>query len=516
MRPVRSTIVATIVTASIASSYVAAHAAAPTKGGSSGSGSTFTVSISSPTAGATVSSPFTVTGSAKSRKSVTRVAVQLDGATPTTASGTTSWSASLSAGAGSHTVTVTATDSSGATATSSVGVTVASSSGGSTGGGGTGGGGTGGSTGWSDLTLNDGTASNPLAPVGRGKQAEWGSVSVVLYAETFTTRKAAFFRDSTSGASSYVTLPTDTSAGWSNGDYVMTSATDLWVESGDGPVYVRHYRFAGSPLPTSASLVSSQTFGNGDSRHGNIASLASGGLVVVWHQQGATGAQGQYVAYRSASGNWQTLGPFTFMPTASSTQVVAQHPADGSVWVFSDADTYGAIGAIHLTESGSALSVDWTSSDYINTNTNGDLGPDPENPDLALAPDASTGTLALAYQDAHRVMFNSSTTGSYVAIDRISANGSMSFTQLPVYVERTSALGLVVRPGQTWVAYRPIDQSTLTYTDLYAACYCNGAWQPATDLGTYNATSDRVGYGISRPEFAGRMNDGGLHLYSAG
>jgi hypothetical protein len=516
VRPVRSTITATVVAAAIASSYAAAANASPPKSGGSGTTSAVTVSITSPAAGASVSSAFTVSGTAKSKKSIKQVVVKLDGGAATTAAGTSSWSASLTAGAGSHTITATATDSNGATGTTSVAVTVASTggSGGSGGSGSSGGGSTNG--GFTDKPLTNPADGDPLMPLGRGKQAEWGAVDVLLGYDMYDATRLAVFRDSTSGATSAVTLPVDTSAGWSNADYVMTSASDLWIESGDGPVYVRHYRFSGSPTPTSASLVSSQTFGTGDSRHGNITSLTSGALVVVWHQQGASGAQGQYVAYRTPSGSWQaTLGPFTFMPTASSTQVVAQHPADGSVWVFSDADTWGSIGAIHLTESGSSLSVDWTKSDYINTNANGDNGPDPEYPDLALAKDTSTGTLVLAYQSAHRVMFNSSTTGSYVAIDRIAANGSMSFTTLPVYVERTSALGLVVRPGQTWVAYRPVDQQTLTYTHLNASCYCNGSWQPATDLGIFKATADRVGYGVSRAVFAGRMSDGGLHLVSA-
>lgn len=466
------------------------------------------VSISAPASGATVSGMFSVAGSAADNVSVARVDVQVDSGPFQTASGTTSWSSSIDTTAyanGSHTLTARATDTAGNATTVSDSVTFATANV------------TTGSNGdltWTNMTLLDPAATNALAPLGRGKQAEWGSLSVILYSETFTGRRAAFIRDSASGASSYLPLPIDTANGWSNANYLMSSANDLWIESGDGPVYVRHYVLAGSPLPSSASLASTQTFGDTDSRHGDMTALSSGALVVVWHQQGQTGPQGLSIAYRSPSTSWQVVGPLQFMPTAASKQVVAQHPADGSVWVFNDADAYGQIGAVHLTEGAAGLSLDWTNGALITTTQYGNLGPDPENPDLAVAADPSTSTLALAYEDDHRVMFTSSVTGSYVAVDRIAANGTMSFISLPTYVERTSALGLIVRPGATWLAYRPIDTTTLTSNDLYIDCFSNGVWRTAADLGTFNSMSERMGYGLSRVEISGRMNDGTLHFFT--
>src|SRR5207244_6201698 len=136
--------------------------------------------------------------------------------------------------------------------------------------------------------LTDPNATHGLSLLGSGKMAVSGSMTALLYWETFTTRRAVLFRDSSSGANSYVSLPVDTTAGWSNANYVI-SGSRLWIFGGDGPVYVRDYQLSGSPLPTSATRVSTQVFGDSDSRQGDLTMLASGGLVAVWHQQGSTG-----------------------------------------------------------------------------------------------------------------------------------------------------------------------------------------------------------------------------------
>lgn len=85
------------------------------------------VTISSPSSGATVSGTTTVTGSASDNVSVTKIDVQVDGGTWQAASGTTSWSYALvttSLSNGSHTVTARATDSAGNASTTSVSVNV--------------------------------------------------------------------------------------------------------------------------------------------------------------------------------------------------------------------------------------------------------------------------------------------------------------------------------------------------------------------------------------------------------
>ena len=123
-----------------------ALAAKPSGGGSTSGGSTGggrskdttppTVTISTPTSGATVgSSQDTVAGSAADNVTVAAVAVSVDGGAYQPASGTTSWSNIIaSLAAGSHTITAKATDGAGNSATASVSVSVAGSGGGGGGG----------------------------------------------------------------------------------------------------------------------------------------------------------------------------------------------------------------------------------------------------------------------------------------------------------------------------------------------------------------------------------------------
>jgi hypothetical protein len=354
--------------------------------------------------------------------------------------------------------------------------------------------------------------------MGRGKMAASGSQTALLYWEQFTSRRAVFFRDASTGATAYVDLPVDTSAGWSNARYVWSGNGDFWVLSGNGPIYLRHYRFAGSPMPTSASLVASQVLGDGDSRMGDILVLRSGGVVAVWHQQGMSGPQGTNIGYLSPSGGWQTLPPLTFVPSASSRQVVVQHPADDSVWMFTVPDGWSAIGAVHLTEGSAGLRVDWTDGTYLSVQKYGESGPNGEYPDLAVAADPATGTIALAFQNNHRYMFSTNPVviGAYVSVARITAASDVSMLVLPLYVERVSGLGIFVGPGWTALAYRPIDQATLTYDKLAVSTYRNGVWGSPTVTGTVNSSSPDSNYGVSRVEVAAQMADGNMHFVTAG
>ena len=459
-----------------------------------------TISISSPAPGSTVSGSVAVSGTASDNISVAQVDVQVDSGPLQRATGTVSWTASVATTAysnGSHTITARVTDTAGNASTSSATVSVFN--------GGTSGG----------IRLSDPAATHGLALLGRGKMAENGTITGLLYWEEFTSRRAMFFRDSVSGATSYVSLPVDSLAGWVNATYALRGS-DLWVWGGGGPVYLRRYQLSGSPLPTSAVLVSTQGFGDADSRRGDMTILASGGLVAVWNQQGEAGPQGLGIAYRSPAGAWQApFYPVYFMPTMASKQVVAQHPADASVWVFNIPDAWGEIGAAHLTEGPSGLALDWTDGSYIMDQKHGDFAPDPERADLALAADPSSGTLVLAYQSRVRRMFatNPVVTGSHIAIARIGAAGPTSFLMLPTYVERISALGLVVRPGEISMAYRPIDEATLTFDKLYVSVNRRGAWTSPTILGTLAEAYGLVGSGISRAEFSAEMADGALHLF---
>jgi len=453
-------------------------------------------SINTPTSGSTVSGSVSVAGSASDNVAVSKVELQVDGGAFALASGTTTWTFSLTSSSysdGTHSLTARVSDAAGNSTTKSQSIVVSNAA---------------------PPTGSETVGANIL-PTGRGKMASSGSLTFLLYQPSSGYLPSLYVRDSQSATSSKFAMPNDSLGGnsWFQATYFVRDG-EFWVFSGAGPLYVRRYQLTGSPLPTGATLVSTSTFGTSDSRAEQMISLASGGLVAVWHQQGSTGPQGQGVAYRSSTGNWSTLYPINFMPTKAAVQTVAQNPVDGSIWVFCDADAWGAIGVMHLTESGGGVSVDWTDGTFIRDQTPGQVGPDPENPHLEAVADPVTGTVALAYQSEQRKMFSTSpvVTGSYPAIARIAADRSISYTMLSVYIERVSPFGLVLQGSDTWLTYTPI-QPDLTYQDVYAQKYSAGVWSDQIHLGT-RMNSYIVGFGDGRSEFADRLTDGALHFFA--
>lgn len=458
-----------------------------------------TVSLTNPTAGSTVSGQVAVNGTAADNLSVVRVDLAVDNGPFQTVSGTTSWSHVLdltTTAVGAHTLVARATDGAGRTGTASVAITVGQAA--------------------DTTTIRNPAVNDDLLISGRGQIASLGSLSVLLYQEQWSHKPWAYVRDAHTGAATHVALPVTQPAGrdWSYASWGLTSPQDLWVFSGGGPVHARHYRLTGSSLPTSAALIGETSFGDTDSRAQDVTVLASGAVVGVWHQQGQLGPEGQFVAYRSAAGGWSTTQLPYFIPTASSTQAVVQHPVDGSLWVFSNADAWSAIGVAHLTEVTGGLRVDWTDGTFLSA-ADGAYDPDPEMPDVVAVPDPSTGTVAVAYQSAVRQRFTldgRAMNGSHVAVARVDTAGAKSFLSLPIYTERSSPLGLVVPPGETWLAYRPVDAADLTCDDLHVAVHRGGAWETPQLLGTLWAPYDQMAYGTGRAEFVARLQDGALHV----
>ena len=109
------------------------------------------------------------------------------------------------------------------------------------------------------------------------------------------------------------------------------------------------YKLNGSPIPTSATLVSTQWFGSSHSNPKSMIRLKSGALMVAWNDEmpwpysKPDGSVDTGFAYRSSTGNWTVKFPIT-IPTplatnlTQSTMTMAQHPADGSIWAFSKRD----------------------------------------------------------------------------------------------------------------------------------------------------------------------------------
>jgi hypothetical protein len=369
-----------------------------------------------------------------------------------------------------------------------------------------------------DTTLTNPQVSGAVGVLTHGRLAERNGVSAFLYYQSWGSRPWASFREASTGTISNVSLSSTSVAinEWQDASVVLTAEGHLLVMSGTGPVFVREFQLSGSPLPTSATLVGTWTFGDADSRPGDMIQMASGAVSLVWHQQGDTGPQGYGIAYRAAAGSsWAQTYPVQFMPSWASKQVVVQHPADGSLWIFSSPDAWGRIGAMHLTEGASGLTLDWTNGSYLAPEM-GAAAPDPENPWLAVAADPATGTIALAYQSADRRTFSTSpvVTGSKPAITRIGTSAVATTVVLPVYVERVSSMALSVRGASTWLAYRPIDEATLTFSDLYVSLHDGSTWQPAARLGTLAGSFERVSYATSAPELVARMADGQFHYFA--
>jgi hypothetical protein len=370
-------------------------------------------------------------------------------------------------------------------------------------------------------TLSSWTLANPalpdgVTPLGQGRVAEHQGLSYLLYGARYTAQPWVLVRDPGSGATSHVALPQGTTGGtaWARAD-IAVAGEHLWVLSGAGPVHLRHYRLSGAPLANSAVLVDEHVLGDADSRAGALTSLTSGAVAAVWHQQGATSPQALHVAHATATGTVR-LVQATGMSTRSSTQAIAQHPSDGSVWVFSSADASGTIVGVRLVE-GTGLTVDRVDPELVTSARYGPLGPDPEAPDVEVAPDPATGTIAVAYQSAERRIFSTQpfVAGSYVAVARMRADTTMSFLVLPAYVERISAIGLVVRGNDTWLAHRPV-AADLTSDDLHLSRHDGTSWVGGTLLGQLDDPRAMVYFGRSTATFAAPQIDNRLHVYAIG
>lgn len=463
------------------------------------------VTIASPGAGASVSGSLTVSGSASDDRSLTRVELAIDGGAAQAASGTTAWSVGVDTRAwpdGSHTVSATAIDGAGNRRTTSVSVT---------------------STNVTtpppppppgdlvnDIVVQDPKATNNLTLLGRGNIATAGSRQVFVYQEEWVVpnRMVAHVTDTATGATSSVDLALS-SGGWSNPSLVLTTSGDLWVLAGGAPVVLRQYRLSGSPLPTSATLMSSRTFGDGDSRMGAVIQLASGAIVVTWHQQGQLGSEGHGIAYRRADGTWQEQFQFWAF-TRASRDSLAQHPADGSVWLFNSADAWGSIGAAHFTEVPAGLRFDWGDNMFIGSDE-GEFDADPAMPDIVAVADPAAGDIVLAYQSVRRQAFALGVIGSYPAIARLKADGQRSYTHLAVWVERTLPLALSVRPGEVWLTYRAVNSTDLSVDNLEVRVLRGGSWSDRQSLGR-GGTPIGAGAGGT---FAFPSTSGPLHIARA-
>lgn len=379
------------------------------------------------------------------------------------------------------------------------------------------------------ITLN--TSACPLAaseqiadsaymgPLGKS-MASYGTTTAWLYQKLNNLSQAdtwIYVSDSASGQNSHFLLHSYPGYYQIENDYVLTSATDLWTLSCDssasGHVLVSHYQLNGSPA-SSAALLSTQPLGDSLSVGLSIIQLKSGALVAGWTDYPAS--TGNFIAgyaYLTTGGSWIVHTPVTLLTSVvlrKTRLVLAQHPADNSVWMFLNADTGTAIRSLHFTEISNDLSFDSLNSSFISQAVDGPNGPEGEFPYLAATSDPTRNAIMLAYQNQQsQIVFIDPLFGNLsnniflkqapVSVAQVAADGSKTFISFPNYVERITLFGMSVLPdGTIWLAYQPINSQTLTWNEVYASNYQNGVWSAPVFAGLdYNNYNQANGLGIS-------------------
>ena len=382
--------------------------------------------------------------------------------------------------------------------------------------------------------------------------ANYGSLEAIVYQKLnpSTARYDSYvqLKDESSGASSHFLLHADEY----ETDYILPNATTLWalVQTAGSGLFVNQYQLNGSPLPTSATLVSSQPFGDANSCAKSLFQLKSGAVIAAWTSECAVWGSSSYIqlslAYWNLSGNFWAA-PFTYALGTDNWKeriAIAQHPADGSIWVFNLEDTGMKIGASHFTELPSGLSLDWTNPWYIAANNSsgtiqdGANGPADEYPYLVAVADPARNTIDLAYQRMSNAyiyvdpLFQNGSNGIFlkedpISVAEINSDGTKSFDDSLAYTARTAYFGFsVLGNGTMWLAYFPIDEQSLNWNRVHTTEYTNGVWTSPALVG-YNMNGiydwDLSGpqydpgfiiYRPDQPQVAFRSADSRIHSYN--
>jgi hypothetical protein len=166
----------------------------------------------------------------------------------------------------------------------------------------------------------------------------------------------------------------------------------------------------------------------------------------------------------------------------------------------------------HLTETAEGLNIDWVNASFIAEQAYGQYAPDPENPDLAVATDGATGTLALAYQSQDRQGEGVSPNIRVVSrpvVARIPAAGPISFMVAPVWAERVADIGLIVVGQETALTYREVDE-TGTLAGIHLVRHSGTGWSSPIPLA--NGSMTGVTYAAGRVEVVGMTDDVKIHV----
>lgn len=344
-------------------------------------------------------------------------------------------------------------------------------------------------------------------PLGRS-MAVYGTEQAILYLKwnsNYTSKDTwIHVSDPSTGQNSHFMLHPQMGYQYET-NYILTSATDLWTFStntgASGNLLLNHYRLSGTTY-SGATLLSSQSVGDTYSWGESLIQLKSGGIVAVWNEWSPgryTGNLAIGVAYVSPTGVLNSHFPIT-LGTPGNTKsriAVAQHPADGSVWLFDKVDSVSSIFALHFTEGQNDLILDWTNAAFITQANNSPNGPDGEFPQLSAIADPTRNEILLAYQNQQSQAVYIDPLYMYganllflrrapISIAQIDSTGATGFISFPNYTERLLQFGLSVLPdGNIWLTYQPVESTGYTWNEVYTSEYSNGSWSAPTAVG-YN------------------------------
>jgi hypothetical protein len=387
----------------------------------------------------------------------------------------------------------------------------------------------------------------------RVKLAQVDDITMLQYYEKKTGKQALYFTDGTSSShvilSKFGGIQSDRSdfrgSRFDQVEHFLPSLQEVWIFSEAptkkmdvrlgfmSPVMISHYALSGSPLPTSAALLSSKTFGDDHSRTGAFTSLKSGGMIASWYQSYVVNPHEDRreeigIVYRDPQGQWSTLFPIAIDGSAGggipqSRQAIVQHPADDGIWLFNKRDSYHSMEVVHLSETDSGIVVDWIDPLFINEREHGTESLEAEFPAIVAIPDPIRKVIILAFGDNGYYMTNCEGNCfqkvTPVTVMTITANGTQRFeTYSPFTIERTTRFGMALAGTKLWFVYKPLQLFSEHPPALEAISYdmATGFWSPSASLGEPFRASRELSavFGTDPLVFAHLMVDQKIHYFS--
>lgn len=366
------------------------------------------------------------------------------------------------------------------------------------------------------MTINEKSIQSSAYFISKDQLTEYGSLTAWLYRNYVNNEQQlrVMFRNDAGATASFPLSGLTVGMVRDSADILLT-ANDLWVMIGKGPLTLYRYRYFGTPMPVSVTLFDTLPL-PGDQyciRGGGMIELASGAVAATWYrndQNVRTPEQVDFmrygIAYVPASGSPTIIYPLSIpkAPGASgftySRMAQAQHPVDGSVWIFAKQDADHHLSAMRFVEANNALGPDWYAAPFISSGQHGTTdeamnGPDGEFPWLVARQNGSVIDLAYQSWERYQWVITSGGAGTYIGakliIAKVAADKSVTFTpRNQDWTERTSPF--VFADG--FVVYPRVEGEPLSKDKIYASDWTNQVFvfKTATSLCS----------GINKPQFA--------------